>query len=154
VNYDDPFGLCWQRGNSTQSEYCAPEQGVEVIPSDATVDKMENVATVVGMADGEGEAVGVIKIGEKQLAHVVERHAAGSLAENASKFAAGEDIPALIKGAEGTARAEAGRAGTFQRIVNAGRAIGTDLEKEVTHIYTVITDEVDNLITAHPGVPK
>jgi hypothetical protein len=98
---------------------------------------------------GGGKA---ISIGEKALGHVLERHAAESVAKNASKFVAGEDIRALISAAEGVPEVAA-KGGRFARVVDAGRIIGSDRKTGATSIYTVITDAEGNLITAHPGNP-
>ena len=44
--------------------------------------------------------------------------------------------------------------GNLERIVQSAREIGVDYETEqATPFYTVITDLVDNLITAFPGFP-
>jgi hypothetical protein len=95
-----------------------------------------------------------ITIGTQGLQHVIERHTVGGM-KNAGKslFAEGEDVIALIKSAEGTAGVLQPN-GRFQRIVDAGRSIGTDRATGMTtSTYTVITDKADNLVTAFPGKP-
>jgi hypothetical protein len=44
--------------------------------------------------------------------------------------------------------------GNLERIVDAGKEIGIDMETgQLTAFYTVITDLQDTLITAFPGFP-
>ena len=97
---------------------------------------------------------GGIKIGVQGLEHVAERHTVGGAKSmGKSVFAAGEDLVALIKNAEGT-QAVTQPNGRLQRIVDAGRAIGTDRATGgKTSLYTVITDKIGNLVTAFPGKP-
>lgn len=70
-----------------------------------------------------------------------------------SVFNEGEDVLGLILNASGqAAREQAG--GNFVRIMDAGRNIGVDrATDEATSIYTVITNNADELITAFPGRP-
>jgi len=123
------------------------EDGSKLTGGDAAL-----AAVGVGLSAVPGGGKG-ITISEKAFAHVLERHGAQSVVRNASKFAAGEDIMALIKAAEGVGASPAKR-GAFQRVVDAGREIGVDRSTgKGTSIYTVIHDTDGNLITAHPGQP-
>ena len=89
-----------------------------------------------------------------RLTKVFQAHTAGGLlAAGKSLFTAGEDIEGLIQAAD-SVPAVAQAAGNFERVVDAGRAIGTDGATGLaTSIYTVITDGADNMITAIPGTP-
>jgi RHS repeat-associated protein len=87
-----------------------------------------------------------IKVTEKAIAHILERHAvSGSRTAGKSVFLAGENIAALVQQAEAvTAVQQAG--GRLQRIVEAGRPIGIDRATgQPTSTYTVITDAAGNL---------
>ena len=79
-----------------------------------------------GSAGSVFAARGGINVSQRGLAHVLERHAAGG-ARTAGKsiFNQGEDIAGLIRGAESIAPVQQA-GGNFQRIVDAGRAIGID----------------------------
>jgi len=70
-----------------------------------------------------------------------------------SIFNAGEDVEVLINAAESASpMRQAG--GNFERVVDAGRTIGTDRHTGApTSIYTVITRPNGNLVTAFPGKP-
>lgn len=95
-----------------------------------------------------------IKITQTALEHILSRHmAAGISIAGKSIFSAGEDITQLVKAAENvSATAQAG--GNYERIVDAGRIIGTDRATgATTSVYTVITNAANELITAFPGKP-
>ena len=95
-----------------------------------------------------------INITRRGLRHVLQRHAVrGARTAGKSIFNAGEDIAGLIRDAERVpAVQQAGQ--TFERVVDAGRIIGTDRATgQPTSIYTVITDAAGNLKTAFPGKP-
>ncbi len=118
--------------------------------------QIATILAVVGtsLIGPEGEASQIIRITEAGLKHVLETHAVGG-AETLGKsiFHAGEDIPALIKSAESVAPVkQAG--GNLERIVEAGRTIGTDRATgQATSTYTVITRPSGDLVTAFPGRP-
>lgn len=101
-------------------------------------------------------AVGGVNITGKALKHIAERHFPGG-AENvgASTFGRGENIADLIRKAESVPPVpQPNRPGRFERVVDAGRTIGTDVTTgQPTSIYTVITDAADNLRTSFPGKP-
>jgi hypothetical protein len=102
-------------------------------------------------AEGAAEA---INIGEKGLAHVLARHFPGGVpAAGKSLFNVGETVPGLVRAAEGVTPVLQ-RGGNFQRIVDAGRAVGIDRATgAATNLYTVITDAAWKLVTTFPGVP-
>ncbi|MBI4510547.1 MAG: hypothetical protein HY698_13015 [Deltaproteobacteria bacterium] len=88
-----------------------------------------------------------INVGERGLGHVLARHFPGG-AQTAGKslFSAGETVPGLVRGAEGVAPVLQ-RGGNFQRVVEAGRAIGVNRATGLpTTTYIVITDAAGNLI--------
>ncbi len=103
----------------------------------------------------DGEAEGAIKISEGRLTKVLETHTAGGVLATANKslFNSTEEVRGLIQAAESVD--PVGQVGgNFERIVDAGRIIGTDRTTgQATSIYTVITDASGNLITAFPGKP-
>jgi RHS repeat-associated protein len=179
ITYSDPFGLCaWHEMSCWNDKILAAGAGGGVVKRFATagasfaleltggvaVDEHARAAAggsqiaMVALAieigsnaiPGGGKA---IHVGEQALAHVIERHGAESLARNASKFAAGEDIRALIKAAEAVVGSPGKWKGATQRIVDAGRTIGVDRATGHTSVYTVVTDAANKLVTAHPGVP-
>lgn len=97
---------------------------------------------------------GKISMATKALTHVDDAHRiGGALSAGKSIFNAGENISSLVRGAESTAPIlQSG--GNYQRVVDAGRIIGTDRATgKATSIYTVITDKSNNLVTAFPGRP-
>ncbi len=98
-------------------------------------------------------AVVPILIPESALAHVLEGHSAtGALTAGKSVFNAGEDIKGLIQAAESAPAKSAGN--VLIRTVDAGRAVGIDRSTgQVTSVYTVITKNTGELITAYPGRP-
>jgi RHS repeat-associated protein len=95
-----------------------------------------------------------IKITVRGLKHVLERHVPGGIrTAGKSLFNKGENVEALVKAAEGVApKLQSG--GNFERIVDAGRMVGTDRATGTpTSIYTVITNNFGDLVTAFPGRP-
>jgi hypothetical protein len=113
-----------------------------------------------GVEAGSAEATvaagsaGAINVGERGLGHVLARHFPGG-AQTAGKslFSAGETVPGLVRGAESVAPVLQ-RGGNFQRVVEAGRAIGVDRATGLpTTTYTVITNAAGDLVTMFPGVP-
>lgn len=100
-------------------------------------------------------AASKINITEKGLQHVLERHVAeGALSAGKSLFNTGENISNLIKAAESVAPVRQSFGKNFERIIDAGRAIGIDrVTGKLTSIYTVITNAAGDLITAFPGKP-
>ena len=112
---------------------------------------------IASLATGDGAelaATRYIKIGSEDLLHVLARHTAdGAMNTGKSVFSAGEDIESLIRASNGV-EPVVQNGGNLERIVDAGRMIGIDrLTGEATSIYTVITDTLDNLVTAFPGRP-
>jgi hypothetical protein len=103
---------------------------------------------------GEGAEAFEITISDARLAKVLQAHTAGGLiSAGKSLFSAGENIEGLIQAAKSVpAVGQAG--GNFERIVDAGRIIGTDRATgAATSVYTVITDSANHLVTAFPGRP-
>ena len=97
----------------------------------------------------------IVLHGHELAGHQLERHVAGG-AQTAGKslfFGGASDVQALIKAAEGVAPTlQSG--GNLQRVANAGRAIGIDRATgAATSVYTVITNQAGNLVTAFPGSP-
>ncbi len=95
-----------------------------------------------------------IMVSAERLAHVLSRHTfKGGQTAYKSVFAQGEDVVQLIKAAERVEPTQQA-SGHLQRVVDAGRIIGTDVRTgQPTSIYTVITNASNNLITAFPGLP-
>ena len=118
--------------------------------------RIPNVGVFVGslILGPGGEGSEAIKITEAGLEHALERHSVGGAAMlGKSVFHAGENIAELVKAAETVAPVrQAG--GNFERVVQAGRIIGTDRGTGApTSVYTVITNGAGELITAFPGRP-
>jgi RHS repeat-associated protein len=100
-------------------------------------------------------AARAINVTEKGLAHVLERHVAGGALATGNKsiFAAGENLPALIRGA-GSVAPTVQSTGRLAYTVDAGRIIGIDRATGAgTSVYTVITEATGELVTAFPGIP-
>ena len=99
---------------------------------------------------------GSIEVTEKGLAHVLARHIIGGVEVTAEKsvFAPGTNIREIVKASEAVKPVFQQASGNYARIVDAGRVIGTTFEGQATHIYTVITDATNRLVTAFPGVPR
>ncbi|MDZ4258371.1 MAG: RHS repeat-associated core domain-containing protein [Gemmatimonadales bacterium] len=114
-------------------------------------------ASVLGAAGAPAVVAGTssINITSAGLGHVLARHVAGGAQVTGKSIFTGgaEDVRALIKVAEGvTPTLQQG--GNFQRIVDAGRAIGIDRAAGApTSVYTVVTNKSGDLVTAFPGVP-
>ena len=95
-----------------------------------------------------------IKVAEKGLQHVVERHTVNDIAKFAgkSKFNPGEDLTTLIQ--RGTQQPMVPQGNRFVRTFDAGRTIGLDRATgQQTSIMTVVTEADGTLVTAFPGVP-
>ena len=100
----------------------------------------------------KGPGSGRINITQGGLNHVMDRHSFSSNWPGKSKFFADVDIVDLIREAENVAPSSS--QGAFQRIIDAGRLIGTDRATgNPTSVYTVITNAAGDLITMFPGVP-
>lgn len=98
---------------------------------------------------------GPIRITEKGLAHVVERHTVNDIPKFAgkSKFNEGENLSVLIN--SGTQQRMVQQAnGNFARTWDAGRSVGIDrVSGQHTSVMTVITRPDGELVTAFPGHP-
>jgi RHS repeat-associated protein len=123
-----------------------------------TVQASRSLARVIAQcAPREGQLLlnGPIKITEKGMSHVVERHTAKGIAKFAgkSKFNEGENLSALIN--SGTQQQMAKQAnGNLARTWDAGRLIGIDrVTGRQTSVMTVITRPNGDLVTAFPGRP-
>jgi len=101
-------------------------------------------------------AVGGVNITGKALSHISARHLpGGAQSANASTFTQGTNISTLVQNASSVPPTIQPTTGNLQRIVDAGRVIGTDVTTgQPTSIYTVITDTSNNLKTAFPGKPR
>jgi RHS repeat-associated protein len=169
VNFSDPFGLCPQESD----EPCIGQQirahiEAKVRSAIETVGEWGNklkaglgwlareAAIQGGIALVTGGSGNAINITGRGLAHVVERHAVrGALNAGKSIFNAAEDIVSLVRGAESVAPVAQSGGRNFQRVVQAGREIGTDVSTgQPTSTYTVITNARNELVTAFPGVPR
>ena len=115
---------------------------------------LKEAAVQGAMALASGGAGNGISITGRGASHVLKTHFPGG-AQTAGKsiFKATENLVSLVRGAEGTAAVrQAG--GNFERVVDAGRAIGTDRAKgQATSTYTVITNKLNELVTMFPGTP-
>ena len=176
VNFADPFGLCPPCTGDELGEIAAlvtqKTAGLKVITDALTSvtpvgDLLHSANAFAAGNKGEGLLYGAMAIGSlvpggeeieitaKGAAHALARHFVGG-AETAGKsiFHAGEDLTALVRGAEGTAAVkQAG--GNFERVVTAGREIGVDRATgSGTNVYTVITNTRNQLVTLFPGIPK
>ena len=96
--------------------------------------------------------VGKILITSERLSHVINNHTIEGVGNSGkSIFSTGENLTNLIKRAENTVPVKQS-SGNYERMVDAGRIIGVDRATEkATNIYTIITDEGGNLVTAFPG---
>lgn len=78
----------------------------------------------------------------------------GKNSQDKSVFYTDENLDNLVRQAERVPAIMQSQ-GNFQRIVNAGRNIGTDRATgKPTPMYTVITNVKNNLQTIHPGLPE
>jgi hypothetical protein len=102
-----------------------------------------------------GEGRDKIKIGEKELQDVIEKHTEGGTQNTPDKstFKKGIDIRRLIQEAERESPVKQPN-GRMRRTVTADREIGIDLNGKPTRTYTVITNPDGSLVTAHPGLPR
>jgi RHS repeat-associated protein len=116
----------------------------------------QGVGVVASMAIApEGDAEKGISILEGRLTKVLEAHTAGGILATGAKslFDNPEEVRGLIEAA-GSASPVRQAGGNFERVVDAGRIIGTDATTGLrTSVYTVITDTSGNLVTAFPGLP-
>ncbi len=173
VAYTDPFGLCTDPGDPKCS---SAQRAVNAFKSWVN-DKVQRVigaaAAVGGFLQRAGKAVAkeaaiqgalllvtggegnAIEITERALTHVVDEHTVGgALTASNSIFHAGEDVVGLVRAAEGTAAKAQSFGRNFERVVDAGRSIGIDRASGLpTSTYTVITNKLNQLITAFPGTP-
>jgi RHS repeat-associated protein len=95
----------------------------------------------------------LVQITDDGALHATVRHWAG--ARNASQFYRNEDLTDLVRGAELTLGRPSSRdPNNIERIVDAGRDIGINRATgRPTSIYTVVTTQVGDLVTMHPGLP-
>jgi hypothetical protein len=112
---------------------------------------------VVGAAAKSGSELvnSPIKITEKGMRHVIERHTINDIGKFAgkSKFNAGEDVANLIQSAtqQPVVKQVNGR---YVRTFDVGRDIGLDrVSGQKTSIMTIITEFDGTLVTAFPGTP-
>lgn len=98
---------------------------------------------------------GPIRITEKGMEHVIERHTVNNFAKFAgkSKFNEGESLSALVN--SGTQQRMVQQVnGNFARTWDVGRQIGIDrVTGQTTSVMTVITRPNGELVTAFPGRP-
>lgn len=108
-------------------------------------------ATLIGPGGEEAAATKEIKVTWKGLLHVLGRHTGGNVQKSAFDDAA--ELTGLVKAAESVSPIpQAG--GNLERVVDAGRTIGTDVTTgQPTSVYTVITNPSGELVTAFPGRP-
>jgi RHS repeat-associated protein len=162
LRFTDPLGLDKADPNQPEFDSLAPEMQLAGFnPALICVrfpqlcqriaQWIERLATRVPQTVHTGSK---IEVTAERLAHVIARHTPGG-AESAGKsvFYASENISSLIRTAERvTGTQQSG--GNFQRIVDAGRAIGINRATgQATNLYTVITSSRGQLITAFPGLP-
>ncbi|GAA4349200.1 hypothetical protein GCM10023165_35770 [Variovorax defluvii] len=125
----------------------------------AAVTGVRLLKTADGIADAAKETTlllnGPIRMTEKGMAHVVERHTVNDIAKFAdkSKFNEAENLSTLIS--SGTHQQMVQQAnGNFARTWDAGRSIGIDrVTGQQTSVMTVITRPNGELVTAFPGRP-
>lgn len=100
-------------------------------------------------------AIASISFGPGRLAHILRRHAFGSLAKNVSRFAAGLDDAAHVESMVQSAITAPGRAvgyadGAAYIDANLGVVIGTDPAGKATTTLRVVLDSVGNVHSAFP----
>ena len=96
-----------------------------------------------------------ITVTEERLQHVLDGHVVGGPKTAQKSLFAGDaqEVEQLIKLAT-SVEPTPQTGGNFQRVVDAGKVIGTDRATGLpTSTYTVITSERGELVTAFPGVP-
>ena len=76
----------------------------------------------------------------------------GAQTAGKSIFAPGTNIREVVKAAEAINPVRQAN-GNFSRIVDAGRTVGMTFQGAATHIYTVVTNAANELVTAFPGLP-
>ena len=168
INYSDPFGLCPDK----EDPACSIGQQIEAniqsairhtigvvgdfgnsLRAGLTALAKEGAIQAVFLATGEeGNA---IRIGERELAHVLEGHSVGgALSKGKSIFNVGEDFTASIRNSEFTTAVKQRSGRNFECIVNAGREVGVDhATGQPTSLYTVIANLKNELVTMFPGTP-
>src|SRR5215469_13430561 len=134
----------------------AEQQGAAATESvgEAEADVAESSAPAEEGEAAEAASQNPLKITEKGLKHIAERHVPGG-ARTAGKsiFNAGEDIRGLLQAGENTNPVQQ-LGGNFQRVIDAGREIGIDRATgAATQLYTIITNAAGDVITAFPGLP-
>jgi len=121
---------------------------------EAEADVAESAAPAEEGEAAEAAAENPLKITDKGLKHIAERHVPGG-ARTAGKslFNAGEDIRGLLQAGENTNPVQQ-LGGNFERVIDAGREIGIDrVTGAATRIYTIITSPAGDVITGFPGLP-
>ncbi|HEY6304472.1 MAG TPA: RHS repeat-associated core domain-containing protein [Candidatus Acidoferrum sp.] len=134
----------------------AEQQGAAAtdLVGEAEADVAESAAPAEEGEAAEAAAENPLKVTDKGLKHILERHAPGG-ARTAGKslFNAGEDIRGLLQAGENTNPVQQ-LGGNFQRVIDAGREIGIDrVTGAVTQVYTIITNAAGEVVTAFPGLP-
>ncbi|HET7586189.1 MAG TPA: RHS repeat-associated core domain-containing protein [Gemmatimonadaceae bacterium] len=180
VNLSDPLGLqpCARTRSCPIDGLAVFRQvGQRVKPFQQAVEGMGKLVGLKDLADGvddlaaghvgrgafrlamvlpfdrlEGSA---IRISEERLAHVLAHHVIrGIESVGKSLFREGEDVVELVRMAEKIEPVKQAVGRNYERVVDAGHVIGTDVRTGAeTSVYTVITDEHNNLVTAFPGLP-
>ena len=109
---------------------------------------------LLGGLEDKGSEI-AIDVGEEAFQHVLETHTIdGAMNSGKSIFQTGEDLAALIRRAESVSPVRQSFGRNYERIVDAGRAIGIDrATNQPTSIYTVITSALNELRTMFPGLP-
>lgn len=95
-----------------------------------------------------------VKITDKGIKHVLERHfAGGARSAGKSLFDASESVNTLVSEGESLQPIQQA-GGNFERIVQAARDVGIDRTTGLaTNVYTIITNAAGDLVTMFPGVP-
>jgi hypothetical protein len=162
VSYSDPFGLSpdlifdlFAIGADLFdiARHGLSEGRGSAFVTDVALALVPGAPAIAGFGRRAARSAG-IQLTARGVAHVEARHMVrGAETAGRSVFNEGEDVLGLILNASGqAAREQAG--GNFVRIMDAGRNIGVDrATDEATSIYTVITNNADELITAFPGRP-
>jgi hypothetical protein len=108
-----------------------------------------------GLGPGSGPAgpsLDALRLSADALRHILQRHGP-TAASGASRFLPNVDIPNLIRAAQNTAGVPQSYGPNLQRVVDAGRPIGFDVNGQITSVYTVISSVGGNVVTAFPGMP-
>ncbi|HLP68036.1 MAG TPA: hypothetical protein VK181_11010, partial [Rhizobium sp.] len=129
--------------------------GVATLASNAPLPGAKGLRGLKAAADASRLLNGPIRITEKGIAHVIERHTVNDIAKFAgkSKFNEAEDLTSLIN--SGVQQRMVRQAnGNFSRTWDVGRPIGFDrVTGQQTSVMTVVTRPSGELITAFPGRP-